>query len=141
MRTIENPKKLFRQINATEFEDDEYTFYVDNERSAALVGEGESIERRNTTTRTVEFTDLSTEKLERESALAVIQEAATEVDDSDGVPDTVDTKFVVEEDGDTVVYMCNTDRMGYEVISQKEPKQGGYTCIFPSEIVKVREEW
>lgn len=139
MRTVENPKELFRQIDATDLGEDSYEFHVDEGGYENMPDEGEEFERDEDGLKslTVYFQDLSSEDLEREAALETIRTYATTVDDSDAVPEGVDTKFITEEDGEPVVYMCDTSRMGYEVISQQTPKEGAYACIFPDRIVKV----
>lgn len=137
MRTVENPKELFRPIDATDIDGETYEFSVDRAVLDEYVGDTiepsqDAIEKIH-----VHFQDLSTEELEYDAALETIRTHAIEVDDSDDVPESVDAKFVVEEDGDPVVYMCDTTRMGYEVISQEKPKEGAYACIFPDKIVKI----
>ena len=137
MRTVEHPKELFRQINATSLDEDSHEFSVYNEDpDTPGIGVSE-IDESSVNKRIVEFSDLSRDELQRDAALDVIRENSTKVDSEDNVPDCVDAQFVTEEDGKFVVYMCDTTRMGYEVISQETPKEGGYSCIFPDSLVKV----
>lgn len=135
MRTVNNPKKLFRKVEATDMLDGgegSFEFNVGEENGGQL-----AVRKA-----TVEFENLEDPADDFHAALETIEEAAAEVDstNNDDVPDGVDTQFTSQENGDTVIYMADTDRMGYEVIRQVEPRLAGYVVLFPDAIVKVRSE-
>lgn len=136
MRTVENPKKLFRKIDATSLDEDDESYDFNVGEAAMDNFDREELNIRN---EEVEFEDLSDPATDFHASLEAVEEAATEVDDSSNVPDDVDTKFHTQEDGRTVTYMADTDRMGYEVIkSESDPRLAGYVVIFPDTLVKVK---
>ncbi len=135
MRTVDNPKELFRKIDATDIDDDKdsYSFNVAEGDMETLNREQLSIDKR-----TVELEDFSDPADDFFASLEEIEEKATVIEDKHDHDADVDAKFVTEEDGETVVYMADTNRMGYEIIkSFSKPRLAGYVVIFPDALVKV----
>lgn len=140
MQAVDNPKKLFQRLEAKEIESDEYEFNIGevedtpSEELSDAIGK-EQVQLR---TVTVEFKDLSDPADDFHTSLDAIKNAAREVDDFSEVPDSVNAKFRTQEDGTSVIYMADADRMGYEVIKQEEgPRLAGYAVIFPDKLVKM----
>lgn len=129
MQTVDNPKELFRKVDASSLgEDEEYEFNIGEDSGGQLAVRQE----------TVQFEDLSDPADDFHAALEAIEDNATVIEDADEHDADVDTKFATEEDGEPVVYMADTDRMGYEVIkSFSDPRLAAYTVLFPDSLVKI----
>lgn len=130
MRTVDNPKQLFRKVDATSLDEDdeEYSFDIGEDDGGQLAVRKE----------TVEFEDLSDPADDFHASYEALKENATVIEDKDDHDADIDAQFVTEEDGETVVYMADTDRMGYEVIKrERDPRLAAYAVIFPDALVKV----
>lgn len=125
LQTAQFPYELFRSLDATSLDDDtEFNFDFSD-----LPGEG--------TTHTVEFEEVTHDERE-ERALELIRDAAVFVDTLDNVDLDAKAQYVHRDDDEEILFLADSDRLGYEVTRSDSPKRIGFVVLDEDAIVAIR---
>lgn len=132
MRTVTNPKRLFKKVDATDSEGD--TVELADLDGIEREGDGALIEKR-----TVEFDDLSDPIDDFDASMAALREAAEEVSPEDDIDVSVDTQLVTTVDGERVIFLADSSRVGWEIIQQfGEDRRAAYLVSEEDAVVRIQ---
>lgn len=118
MEEVDNPRQLFRGVDATSLE--ENNFRIENHIN------GLSVE--------VEFSETESDATAQKMALTELRENIPSAKDADGLPEGADT--ILRDDDWT--FLVDSKRLGYEIIHSENPERLAFAVIDPGAGVKVR---